>query len=59
MTCTRCGEATDPNWYCSEGYCPACCVATDEDLPEFERTHVVNLYRVIDGIFAARRQACG
>lgn len=29
-TCPRCGEPTDPTWYCSQGYCPACCQETDE-----------------------------
>lgn len=29
-TCPRCGAETDPSWYCSEGYCPDCCMATDE-----------------------------
>jgi hypothetical protein len=28
--CPRCGAPTDPDWYCSEGYCPKCCVETDE-----------------------------
>ena len=28
--CPRCGRETDPEWYCSEGYCPTCCIATDE-----------------------------
>jgi hypothetical protein len=28
--CPRCGGPTDPEWYCSEGYCPECCIATDE-----------------------------
>ena len=29
-TCPRCGGETDPDWFCSEGYCPTCCEATDE-----------------------------
>jgi hypothetical protein len=28
--CPRCGGPTDPNWFCSEGYCPTCCDETDE-----------------------------
>jgi hypothetical protein len=28
--CPRCGGDTDPAWYCSEGYCPSCCVEMDE-----------------------------
>jgi hypothetical protein len=27
-TCPRCGADTDPDWFCAEGYCPDCCLAT-------------------------------
>lgn len=29
--CPRCSGPTDPTWYCSEGYCPECCIETDEE----------------------------
>jgi NMD protein affecting ribosome stability and mRNA decay len=29
--CPRCGDPTDDQWYCSEGYCPTCCIETDEE----------------------------
>lgn len=28
--CPRCGGPTDPEWWCSLGLCPECCVETDE-----------------------------
>jgi len=33
-TCPRCGGPTDPEWFCSEGYCPTCCVEMDEGADE-------------------------
>jgi hypothetical protein len=35
--CPRCGDPTDPGWFCSEGYCPECC-ELDID-PEHAETH--------------------
>jgi hypothetical protein len=28
--CPRCGGATDPEWFCSQDYCPVCCIETDD-----------------------------
>ena len=28
--CTLCGNPTDPDWYCSMGYCPECCEENDD-----------------------------
>ena len=27
--CPRCGNEVEWDWYCSEGYCSHCCIATD------------------------------
>ena len=28
--CRRCGDDTDPSWYCSENYCSDCCMEMDD-----------------------------
>jgi hypothetical protein len=30
--CVLCQGPTDPEWYCSEGYCPECCIANDTEM---------------------------